>query len=636
MYSVQIPVINMTLDCEAALPEIQKAGARRVWLASARGIEEESVLLEELRLLKKNMAFFEERGYEVGVWINSLGHGGALVQDNPEALARADRYEKLVGLEGTTCGDSFCPTGEAFVRDYVEWFGRLAAAGVKMIMIDDDYRLSLRSCGNGCCCDRHMEEYCARVGEKVTREQLKELIFTGGPGKYRDAWLDMGHDALISLAKKIRARVDEVNPEVRVGVCSVMTTWDVDGVDSMELTKALAGNTKPFLRTIGAPYWAAGEPNRKRLGYIIGMSRMQRHWCEGSGIELFSECDAYPRPRYCTPASFLEMFDMALRVDGGWDGVLKYMIDYSSSVQYEKGYIDRMARNRPVYEWIGKNMSGGKAEGADIICRMKRLRKAVLPEETTYQEVNEAFFCPPAVKMAADCSIPIAFGTKNAHMAFGENGRYITEEQLDDGAVIDIGAAAILMERGVDVGIESMGAAQTISGLEQFPGQNERVAVGRMRRHRDAALRPGAQALSMIGEHVTAFRYENAKGQRFLVYTFDMDASWDAMGVCRSYCRQKQLTDGLEWAGRKKLPAVCAGNPDLHIICKRTADGLAVGLFNLSADYIAGAEIRTDEEYAEMELFGCEGTLGSGCVKLMKDLPPYAFAGILLTKNTCK
>ena len=98
MYRIQIPVINATLEPEKALTEIQKAGAQRVWLALPRGIEAEEKLQEGLDLLKKNQMFFEERGYEVGVWISSLGHGGALAQDDPDELVRAERYEKIVGL----------------------------------------------------------------------------------------------------------------------------------------------------------------------------------------------------------------------------------------------------------------------------------------------------------------------------------------------------------------------------------------------------------------------------------------------------------------------------------------------------------------------------------------------------------
>lgn len=629
MYKIQIPVISATLEPEEALIELKKAGAQRVWLASIRGLEDEERLREELERLKSNRIFFEEKGMEVGVWVGSMGHGGALAQDDPDAKPRRE-YERLVGLGGGTCEDSFCPTGEAFAQDYSEWIGRIAETGARMIMLDDDFRLSVRPCGNGCCCERHMAEYAKRVGEPVSREQLKKLVFSGGPSKYRDAWLDMGRDSLLQLAGRIRRRVDEVDPEIRVGVCAVLTTWDVDGVDSQEITRTLAGRTKPFLRTFGAPYWASSDPKRRRLQYVLNVSRMQRHWCEGQGIELFSEGDAYPRPRYATPASYLEMFDMALRADGGWDGILKYMIDYTSSIRYEKGYVDRMVRNRPAYDWIERNMAGGTAEGADIVSHTKRLRAAELPEGMTVNEVNDAFFFAAGAFLAGDCGVPTAFGTRGAHIVCGENGRYVTDEQLGDGAVLDVGAAMILMERGVDVGIEALGEAATIGGSEVFPGLRERVQVAQLRRHRDAKLKPGAETLSMIGTHPTAYRYENAAGQRFLVYLFDMDASWEGMGAIRSYCRQSQLIDGLEWVGRKPLPAVCTGQPDIYMICKRTGQGLAVGLWNLSADYIPDAEIRLDGEYELADLFGAEGEIQGRKLQLRGDVPPFAFVGALL------
>ena len=35
-----------------------------------------------------------------------------------------------------------------------------------------------------------------------------------------------------------------------------MSSWDIDGTNAYELAKILAGNTKPLVRLIGAPYWA--------------------------------------------------------------------------------------------------------------------------------------------------------------------------------------------------------------------------------------------------------------------------------------------------------------------------------------------------------------------------------------------
>ena len=51
MYRVQIPVINVNLEREAALAEVKRAGAARVWLSTdARGIEDEAYLQRELEL----------------------------------------------------------------------------------------------------------------------------------------------------------------------------------------------------------------------------------------------------------------------------------------------------------------------------------------------------------------------------------------------------------------------------------------------------------------------------------------------------------------------------------------------------------------------------------------------------------
>jgi len=635
MYTVAIPVTNRydnrRMDCGAVLAELARAGASRVWLCTARGIEREERLSEELALLKEHRLFFEAHGIETGVWLSSLGHGGALVYDDPRALERASRYTKLVGLSGRTCSDSFCPSGEPFATDYVNWIGRIAGTGVRMIMLDDDYRLSARPCGPGCCCGKHMAEYRRRVGEPVERADMERLIFSGGANRYRDAWLDMGRDALLGLAARIRARVDEVDPSIRVGVCAVMSTWDTDGVNAIELTRTLAGGTRPFLRTIGAPYWAAQNALARKLARVIELARIQRFWCERSGVELFSEGDAYPRPRYCTPASFMEAYDMALRADGGLDGILKYMLDYTSSTRYERGYIDRMVKNAPAYAWIEAHMAAGVAEGADVVCRFDKLRGASLPEGTTAADAESAYFFPAAQTLLCDSGVAMTYGARSVHVICGENGRYVPLDWLDDGAVLDMSAAVRLTERGVDVGLRAVGPFARAEGAEYYPADDEYVLGGTIDRLYSVALKDGAGVLSCLGEKCTCYRYENAAGQRFVVYPFDMDAVSHSLGFMRSYCRQRQLTAGLEWAGRRRLPAICLGHPDSYLMCKRAGGTLSVGLWNLSADPISDAELRLDRVYRGAAFFGCAGSLEGDVIRLKGDVPPYAFAGIEVT-----
>lgn len=638
MYKIAVPITNRypnrEMDEAATLAELKKAGAQRVWLCACRGIEAEAVLADDLRLLRQHRLFFEANGLEVGAWISSLGHGGPLTQDDAGTPLNGKAYQKIVGLTGETGCDGLCPSDETFARDYADWIGRIAQTGIKLIMIDDDYRLSTRPCGNGCCCDLHMAEYRRRVGENIERKDMFPLIMRGRANKYRDAWLDMGRDALLGLARKIRARVDEVDPTVRVGVCAVMGTWDVDGVTALEITKTLAGSTRPFLRTIGAPYWAAMTMNQ-RLEVIIGYTRLQRHWCEQENVELFTEGDAYPRPRYRTPAAYLEMYDMALRADGGFDGILKYMMDYTASPRYERGYIDRMARNKPAYDWIEAHLSGGTAEGADIICRHDRLRNADLPEGLTQGEINDLFFYSMAESLAAETGLPFTFGTRNAHIVCGEDARTLDMALLDDGMALDATAARLLSERGVDVGLHAMGAAEKRGGVEHYIAEDEYNSDVSAKRFYPVTLDEKAEVLSTLGDSPAAYRYENAHGQRFIVYCFDFTTPYPENALVRSYCRQRQLIDGLEWAGRRKLPAVCPGQPDLYMTCKRTKDGLAVGLWNLSVDVISDARIRLDGAYTALEAFNAAGAIEGDGVLLSSDIMPFSFVGFTVrnTKN---
>ena len=63
------------------------------------------------------------------------------------------------------------------------------------------------------------------------------------------------------------------------------------------VSKAFAGDTAPFLRTIGAAYHST------QVSMAVETTRAQAFWCKGTGIELFTEGDVYPRPRYTVPAA---------------------------------------------------------------------------------------------------------------------------------------------------------------------------------------------------------------------------------------------------------------------------------------------------------------------------------------------
>ena len=70
MYKVTVPIMNYTVKRsgrEGILEELKKLDAERVLLAGAYILDKEERALE-FEALRDNIAYFKEKGFEVGVW----------------------------------------------------------------------------------------------------------------------------------------------------------------------------------------------------------------------------------------------------------------------------------------------------------------------------------------------------------------------------------------------------------------------------------------------------------------------------------------------------------------------------------------------------------------------------------------
>ncbi|MBO5069946.1 MAG: hypothetical protein J6C37_06245, partial [Roseburia sp.] len=447
-----------------------------------------------------------------------------------------------------------------------------------------------------------------------------------GKNKYRSAWLSANGEFFRQFAREMRGKLDEVNPAIRFGPCSCMSLWDFDGVSTVEISRILAGNTKPFMRLIGAPYWAANRSWGNRLQDVIELERMERSWCDDD-IEIFSEGDAYPRPRFACPASYLEGFDTALRADGRMDGILKYAMDYISGADYEPGYVQRHLRNEPLYEQIERHFSGKMACGVRVWEAMCKFEDAKIPDEVAgFIDVEDMFFSPAARMMAAN-SVPTVYeGFGVAGVAFGENVKYIPAKALEHGLILDARAAAILTESGVDVGITAIGERISVSE-EHFLKEDEYVPTNGARPYK-MTLSDQAQIQSvfvMRGESIPAsYLYENAEGQKFLVFTFD--AYFAPEQLFRQYTRSRQIADTVASFFGRPLPAYSFGNPDLYLLSKEGEGSLAVGLWNFCADSVLRPEVILGKAYKKITFLNCTGELQKDRV-VLSELQPFAFAG---------
>ena len=621
MYKISVPVMVGNFPrCggkEKYLEELKRIGAERVFFALGGMPANKEQEDYEINSIKENVKFFQDNGLEVGTWMWTYLYNGD----------RED-FTPLKVSNGVEKKQHACPLCENYKKAVGERIMRIAECGVDMIMFDDDYRYGFMTGGYGilCTCDEHMKRIKEIIGEDITPEELQKKALTGGKNKYRSAWMKVNGDSLREFAENARMYLDKVNPDIRMGVCACMSTWDQDGFDPASVSRTLAGKTKPFLRLIGAPYWAVDKSWGNRLQNVIELSRMERSWC-GEGIEIFCEGDAYPRPRTNCPAAFMELFDIAMRADGTTDGLLKYALDYNSTVDYERGYIDRHIKNAHIYEGIERIFSDKEAVGVRVYEHMKKLEDMVVPKVVEGSGKIEDLFFSPSSRMMADNSVPTTYyGEGVCGIAFGEDAKYVPVEVINNGMILDLRAAEIMEERGIDVGLVNRGELGRNVGEERFGIYKEQISVNNGHRIFDVKLKDGAQVQSRFSSETPAsYVYENKDGGKFLVFCFD--GHFGNESLRRSYARSRQINDAIKWMTGKKLPAYCYGNPDLYIMAKKGDDGsMAVGLWNIFADEVINPTVELDKEYKEISFVNCNGRI-EGDKVILSDIAPFGFAG---------
>lgn len=624
MYKISVPVDNSNLSDigrEKTLSELKKVGAERVFLAIHKYETDTVGRNRMIADLKENCRYFHTNGFEVGAWLWTFWVKGE------------NSFKCMRSLDGEEIKGFACPSDadfRAFAKDYIS---DIAKCGVDFIMFDDDFRYGFYCDQPACLCDNHVAMINETLGEKHTREKLRNLIRSGEKNKYRSAYLKANGDAFRTFAKEMRAAVDKINPSIRMGACACMTSWDVDGITALENAKILAGTTKPFVRLIGAPYWAFARSWGNDLQDIVELERMESAWTRESEIEIMAEGDVWPRPRIKCPANLLEGFDTAIRASGCTDGILKYVLDYHSKADYETGYVRMHERNKPIYEAIERTFSDKKSVGVRVYESMKKAENAAyttaVNDKTNFQDL----FFPKAARILAHGAIPSVYeGDGVTGICFDENARSLPLEKAKNGLIIDIAAAEILKSRGVDVGIESIGKPLTVT-CERFLDSGNTVLADNATVY-DVALKNGTGILS-LGKNdektvPMSYRYENADGDRFLVLCFNTRKQCDASFY--SYARSKQIADAVPWLNGEKLPAYSYGNPHLYIQCKEGGKTLAVGLWNYCIDPICQPIVELGDNYDAVEFIGCTGNLEGNRVTL-SEIAPYGFAAFVAKKS---
>jgi len=618
MYKISVPLMSRTFsrsDREKIADMLKSMGAQRVFLALGKYETDPKKRESVFKMLKDNTEFLKKHGFEVGAWRWTFAH-------------KDENYIHMVSPSGKTSEEAVCPSDEGFIKLAGDYIKEIAKCGVDLIMYDDDFRYGFIDCGMGCVCKNHLGYMSEILGEEVTKEGIFDKLFLKGPNKYRSAWLKSKRHYLLNFAKEMRKSLDEVNPHIRLGVCSCMSVWDIDGVTSLEIARTLAGKTKPFMRFIGAPYWAVNRVlGNSRLQDVIEIERMVSSWCDDTETEYFCEGDVFPRPRHNCPASYLEGFDIAMRASEISDGILKYVMDYTSGADYETGYVKKHLLNMELYSLVDKHFADKTNVGVRVYEAMQKFENMNLPDFiSTDTEVLRTFYSP-AAKMLSACQTPTVYkGEGVCGIAFGENVKYIPEAAFEKGLIIDAEGAKILSEKGIDTGIKAWGNEVFVEE-EYFVQKDEYVSVLGAKAY-SLELKEEAQIQSYFihdeKKIPASYAYENENGQRFLVFTFNGYFSEECL--YRQYTRASQLHSVIPWLSKKEsLPAYTENNPDVYVMCKEKNGSLAVGIWNFFADSIEEPVITLAKEYQSIEFINCNGKITGNTVTLSR-MEPFSFA----------
>ena len=672
-YNTVIPIklpIEKLHEWGTAYAELAKQMGADLFIIVRNVFGDRPLFLKEIKELKEKVRFFNERGVSVGAWLcPTTGHEGMglVIGEEGEKFIRRQVADYSAG-KPSLITQAFCPLDKDFTRDFAWKMSELSQTGVTRSLFEDDFRLSGPPITKvACCCKLHIDAFSQRVGRTVTIDELRDLIYGNKDLSYRKQWMELKKETMVSFLKALRAEVNKVNPDFRIGISASRLNFDIDGATIQELAKAAAGETKPFVRLTGAPYWAR---ENNTLGAVIESNRMQFDWFKDSGAEIISEGDPYPRPRSRIPAAYLEAFDQILRADGGSDGIYKYMTSYREGPGYEDGYINYHLKNQRLYTLIDKLFSGKEAVGLRPYVKQQKLSAAVFDDLEPFEEFGAYYrldsVVPPEAYLVTDCSVPTAYRECGyAGIAFGENTRHLSAAQLKNGIITDLKGAKILSEMGIDVGLIDYTRVNSNPSEEYFSADDTAVIIGKpspfpLRFYR-TRLRMGAKVVSTFrygddvpefGDYKATFSenaskeefpscylYENADGLRFCVYTFvalnvqnrDIYNGFNG-DFFVNYCRQRQIFDATEWLQRKKLPVKSLKNPYLYVLCAENEESRTVGLWNLCEDEILDPQIELDVIAKEITFYETEGYCEGETIRLTKPLKPYECAFIEIKK----
>ena len=391
---------------------------------------------EDVAAVRKNLA---DAGVEISWWCS------------PSIRYFSD-FPPIEDSNGNKSRDNKkCPLDEAFAADYAAKVKSVALGRPKMICIEDDYTLGWgRGLGDSgaCFCKRHLADFAKRHGKALTGPEIAAAFKVRTPDNLaiRRAFADTIRESLVSLAGKVRAAVDEVDPSIRIMLCEPGSHADKDGDALVPLLRAFAGGTRPAVRPAGAIYSAETTPAAIPSALSHTMWTLERLPAD---VESFYEADVYPHNRFYSSAAQL-MSLMAGAMAMGADDYLFYCLQYLDDPLEDRGYADAFRALKPRLEAVRRFIRERRSRltGVRIVwtasdAYLTRTRGSGHGVQLGCGSYVLSKFGIPYTTRKSSKGVSLLVGEAAETMSDGE-----IRELLSGGLILDAPAAALFAKRG--------------------------------------------------------------------------------------------------------------------------------------------------------------------------------------------
>ncbi|WP_432798582.1 hypothetical protein [Poriferisphaera sp. WC338] len=574
----------------------------------------------------------EEAGmvFSLNPWITvghcDRGRDGKLYQ--ADGCVLDETIMNMVGHDGRETRCCACPLCPVWRKHFKKVWSIYSSLRPRVMWVEDDLRtFNHEPIEYGCFCDRHMQLFSERVGEKVTRERLIEAIIKPGEvHPWRAEYLDMQGEQMAKVAGFIGDIVRYVSPQTRMGLMSSGPRQHaLEGRRWHDLAAAMGGGEVVYSRPPMDNYF---ESSLRGFYYSHDSIKLTRHVLPKDTIEQ-TEIESVPFTRYSksVAATFVEL---AISFAYGSHGVTLNLFDHMGTPMADEVHFGEvLADKKPFLELLASEMQKpGRYRGVRNLFSEKSSYDKLLGESDEtwgrfggggkaggYAALRGDGFS--AMSALEATGIPTVYeddptSSHQVTLATGQTVRSLTDNAIKNllktSVFLDGEAVGVLYERGFakHLGItECHGpiCANEIGPVSaeefhhpQFGGHDKKMMTMTLPflfgRPRIAVMETvsDAQIISYfvdsdtVRKHIGMYAFENHHGGRVIVHALDWEHS---LGISfHSPARTAQLQHAFKWLSCDQIPLVANPQGAYPLTFRKDFDDgtSVIGLFNLTLD----------------------------------------------------